>query len=205
MGEYITNGDKKRLKRIDFRRKFLCYKYLLEEFLAKYIKYFDNHLRNYRKKTVTDELKNLNISPDDKVLFIGCGILPSTPIMLAENTDVKEIITIDNSETYVNKKGLSDRIKIKHADGVTYSVENYDVIFIAGNVWPIKSVLKNLSINMKENANLICRNIRKDIDYIFKEEGLNDYFSIKSSSKHPHGPEFNSLFLVKKNNGGKIF
>ena len=108
-------------------------------------------------------------------------MLPSTPMIIAEKIIVKEIVTIDNSKiivilgkSYINKKGLSGRIKIEHADGVNYPVENFDVIFMAANVWPVKPILKHLSIHMKDNARLICRDFNNDISYILKDEGLYD-------------------------------
>lgn len=195
----------KHSKLIDLRRKFFCYKFLFLELLGSRIDYFQKRLTNYRKKVISEEIKNVNLSSDDATLFIGCGLLPSTPLFIAENTDVKKISAIDNNrqiakfaKSYIDKKGLSSRINVEHADGVDYPVEEFDVIFMATNVWPAESILKNLAANMKNNSKLICRDIKNDINGILEIEGLYDKFYVESFSEHPAGPEYKSLILVKK-------
>ena len=196
---------KKSLKLIDIRRKIICYKFLFLEFLASRMNFFDKRLTFYRKKVISEELKIAKISSDDEVLFIGCGLFPSTPMMIAEETNAKKIATIDNSKkivqlvkSYIDKKELSDRIKVEYADGMNCPVENFDVIFLATNVWPIGPILKNLSLHMKNNARLICRDIKNDIQDVLKQEELYDNFSVESLSEHPSGPDYKSLLLIKK-------
>ena len=140
------------------------------------------------------------------MLFIGCGLLPTTPMLIIEETPAKKITAIDNSsiiarfgEFYINKKGLSDRIRIEYADRVNYPVENFDVIFIATNVWPIAPILRHLSFHMKNNARLICRDIKNVLTY----ESLYESFSIESFSQHPSGSDYKSLLLIKNDNSQK--
>lgn len=209
--DFMDYDKKEHLKFIDRRRKIICYKFIFKEFLARCIKFSNHHLTNYRKKIILEELKIAKISSEDEVLFIGCGLLPTTPMLIMEETPAKKITAIDNSsiiarlgESYINKKGLSDRIRIEYADGVNYPVENFDVIFIATNVWPIAPILRHLSFHMKNNARLICRDIKNDIKNVLTYESLYESLSIESFSQHPSGPDYKSLLLIKNDNFQKI-
>ena len=155
----------------------------------------------WRKPVFLNEIKMAKITSKDKVLLIGCGILPSETILIAEQTKAK-IIGIDNSikackfaQSYVQKKGLSDLIKIEYGDGMNYPVQDFDVIFIAINVWPIDSVLENLSYNAKTNTRIMCKSIKNDIVKSLEKEELRDIFSIKSQLENP---KTQSFLLIKK-------
>jgi len=183
----------------------MCYRFVFLELLARKINFFYIGLSKYRKNVISKELKIVNVSSKDKVLFIGCGLLPSTPMIIAEEKVAGKITTIDRSrktvkmaESYVSKKGLSDKIKIEYGDGASYPVENFDIIFLAGDVWPLEPILKNLSSNMKKNAKLICREIKNDISLFLKQEELYDKLSLESSFEHPAGSDYKSILLIKR-------
>jgi len=172
--------------------------------LAYRIKLLNRLLANYRGKVISEEIKISKISPESKVLFIGCGLLPSTPIRISKETNA-HVTAIEHSSkivhiarSFINKNGLSNKIKIEIGNGINYPVEQFDVIFIATNVWPITSVLKHLSSNMKTNSRLICRDIKNDIQKILEHEGLNDILPIETAFIHPAGSKYKSLLIVKK-------
>ena len=155
----------------------------------------------WRKPVFLNEIEMAKINSKDKLLFIGCGILPSETILIAEQTKAK-IIGIDNSiracklaRSYVQRKGLSDLIKIEYGNGVNYPVKNFDVIFIAINVWPIDSVLENLSFNAKTNARIMCKSIKNDIVKSLEKKELHDIFSVESKLENP---KTQSFLLIKK-------
>ena len=155
----------------------------------------------WRKPVFLNEIKMANVSSKDKVLLIGCGILPSESILIAEVTNAK-VVTIDNNvkackhaQAYVQKKGLSDKIKVEHADGADYPVQDFDVIFIAINVWPIDAILKHLSSNMKNNARILCKGIKNDITDLLEKEDFYYMFSVKSILENP---KTQSFLLIKK-------
>lgn len=84
-----------------------------------------------------------NIKSTDKVLHIGCGTIPSESIIIAEQTKAT-VVGIDNNKNAVKfakkivaKKGLSDLIKIEYCEGEEYPIQDFDVIVVAINVWPI--------------------------------------------------------------------
>lgn len=175
---------------INLKRVISCYEYTFLELLALKISFFNRLLTKWRKTIFLKEIKMAKISSKDKVLFIGCGVLPTGPMLLTEETKAK-IVAIDNSikavklaQSYIRKKGLSDKIKIEYADGKDYPVENFDAIFIAVNVWPIDPVLKNLSSNMKTNARIICKGIKNDVLNVLEKEGLYEVFSVSSISEN---------------------
>lgn len=185
----------------NWKRKITCFKYSFLEFLALKIDSFYRLLMSWRKPVFLNEIKMANISSKDKVLLIGGGILPSESILITETTNAK-VVTIDNNirtckhaQAYVQKKGLSDRIIIEHADGVNYPVQNFDVIFIAISVWPIDSVFRNLSKNMKTNARVMCKSYRNDIIDVFESEGLSESFHLESKLENPSTQSF--LFIKK--------
>ena len=100
------------------RRIISCYKFNFLELLAVKIDFFNNLLMKWRKPIFLNEIEMAKITSKDKTLLIGCGIFPSETIIIAEKTKTK-IIGIDNSikacklaRSYIQKKGLSDLIKI---------------------------------------------------------------------------------------------
>jgi len=175
----------------NWRRKISCYEYLFFELLAVKIDFFYRMLTRWRKPVFLKEIEMIKISPGNKVLFIGCGILPTGAMIISEETKAN-VVTIDNNnlvikiaKSYIEKKGLTDKIKIEYADGVDYSVEKFDFIFIAANVWPIESILKNLNKNMKSDAKLICKGLKNDILDLFEKSELKDMYSIEKMAKNP--------------------
>lgn len=201
-GEYFLINNN--LKFIDIKRRSICILFLFKEFIAHKIK-FKRSFLNYQKKDIYRELKIANISSEDKVLFIGAGLLPLTPILIAEETNNRKITSIDNNllvtkltKPYLNKMGLSDKIKLEYGDGQNYPVEDFDVVIMAANVWPLRKILKHLSRNMKKGTKLVCREIKNDISYLIEEDSLCGFFSVESLSEHQHGPAYKSILLKKK-------
>ena len=156
---------------------------------------------SWRKPVFLNEIKIANITENDKVLLIGCGIFPSESMLIANQTKAK-VVCIDNSIIAVNfakkivkKKGLSDLVKIEYADGINYPSGGFDVIFVAINVWPIDLVLKNLSKNIKTNTRVLCKSLKNDILEVIENEGLLENFRMESKLENP---KTQSFLLIKK-------
>ncbi len=186
---------------INSRRIISCYNYNFLELLATRIKFFEKLLMAWRKPVFLNEIKLASVTKLDKVLLIGCGIYPSEAMLIADQTKAK-VICIDNSIKAINfakkivkKKGLSDLIKIEYADGKNYPLSDFDVIFIAVNVWPIDLVLRNLLKNIKTNTRILCKSLKNDILEFFEQEGLSESFFIKSKLENP---KTQSFLLIKK-------
>ena len=183
------------------RRIISCYKFNFLEVLAIKMDLFYNLLMKWRKPVFLKEIKMAKITSQDKVLLIGCGILPSETVLIAQQTKAR-IIGIDNSikacniaQSYVQKKGLSDLIKIEYGDGANYPLIEFDVIFIAINVWPIDLVLKNLLYNAKPNTRIMCKSIKNDILKSIEKREFHNSFSIESQLENP---KTQSFLLIKK-------
>ena len=186
---------------INSRRIISCYKYDFLELLATRINFFEKLLMSWRKPVFLNEIKIANITENDKVLLIGCGIFPSESMLIANQTKAK-VVCIDNSIIAVNfakkivkKKGLSDFVKIEYADGINYPSGGFDVIFVAINVWPIDLVLKNLSKNIKTNTRVLCKSLKNDIIEVIENEGLLENFRMESKLENP---KTQSFLLIKK-------
>ena len=186
---------------INSRRSISCYKYNFLELLATRINFFEKLLMSWRKPVFLNEIKIANITENDKVLLIGCGIFPSESMLIANQTKAK-VVCIDNSIIAVNfakkivkKKGLSDLVKIEYADGINYPSGGFDVIFVAINVWPIDLVLKNLSKNIKTNTRVLCKSLKNDILEVIENEGLLENFRMESKLENP---KTQSFLLIKK-------
>ncbi len=189
--DFITNS----------RRILSCYFYNTLELLAVKTNLFYNVLMNWREPVFLNEIKMAKVSSKDKVLLIGCGIFPSETIVIAEKTGA-DVVGIDNSpvavkhaKRFVDKKGLSNKITIKYADGDNFSVSNFNVIFIAINVFPINNVLLNLSNNLKENCRVLCKSIKNDIPLVLKNERLDSIFQVVDKINNP---KTQSYLLIKK-------
>ena len=150
----------------------------------------------WRKPVFLKEIKMAMITSKDNILLIGGGFLPSESIIITETTNAK-VVTIDNNlrackhaKAFLKKRGLSDKIIVKYGDGVNFTVENFNVIFIAISVWPINTVFKNLKINLKENARIMCKSYKEDIMNILKHEGIVDSFKLVSKIDNPSSKSY---------------
>jgi cyclopropane fatty-acyl-phospholipid synthase-like methyltransferase len=142
-----------------------------------------------------------SIEPNDNILLIGCGIFPSESIVIAEETGLK-VVGIDNSPTavkhakdYIEKIDLSHLISIHYADGNSFSVEPYNIIFIAINVFPINKVLVHLSQHLKKGSRILCKSIHHDIPSVLQSEKLTNVFSIIDNIENPR----TQSYLLNKN------
>jgi len=175
----------------NWKRTISCYEYSFLELLSVKIKFFENLLTNWRTPVFLKEIKMANVKSKDKVLHIGCGIFPTAAIVIAEKTKA-QVVGIDNNKfalkfakKFIEKKGLSNLIKIDYGDGKNYNVKNFDVIFISINVWPIESVLKHISYNTKKDARVICRGVKKDKENLFENKSIKDLYLIKKKMVNP--------------------
>jgi protein-L-isoaspartate O-methyltransferase len=85
---------------------------------------------------VEKEIKMAKINSDDLVLVIGCGSLPTTTVLISMKTGAN-VVSVDvdkksirDAAQYIKNLHLGDKIKLKHANGLNYSVKNFDVIFV---------------------------------------------------------------------------
>ena len=180
----------------NWKRIISCYQYSFLEFLAVNIDFFNNLLMKWRTPVFLKEIKMASVTSKDKVLHIGCGLFPTASILIAEETKAN-VTGIDNNKIalkfakkIVEKKKLSNLVRIEFGDGTTYDVKSFDVIFIAINVWPIDYVLKHLSSQIKKDARIVCRGVKWDMENIFRKKPLLDLYSIEKKTVNPKTHSF---------------
>ena len=150
---------------------------------------------------MTAEIQMLSIDSSENVLHLGCGAFPSAAIAIATKKKT-HVVGIDNNSIAVKlarlcikKKGLSSLITIEYGDGVHFQMSDFDVIYIAINVWPIDQVLLHLGQTMKPTARILCKGSHQDIIALLKLKEFDSLFSICSTLEYP---KMQSFLLLRK-------
>jgi hypothetical protein len=151
---------------------------------------------------VNKEINLANISSRDRILVIGAGSIPSTSIILANNTKAQiNSIDIDKKAVikallFIEKIGLQNRIHIEYSNGINYPIKNYNIIFILYGVKQKLELLQYLSNNIDDNMRIIYRetNINQNENNI----KLSKLFKIENVVKTNSFGHMNSYLLLKK-------
>ena len=154
---------------------------------------------------VDKEVKIAYIKPEDKVLVIGCGSIPATPILIANKTD-STITSIDTDYTAIKKAnrvvhdhGLEKKIKCIHADGLKYPLKDYNVIFLLYGIKQQKEMLEYTSKNIRDNTRIIYRTTQDVLENIIGGENwLSKFFIIKTFIQSKNIADNKSYLLLKK-------
>jgi precorrin-6B methylase 2 len=185
---------------LNWRRKFLCHFFSILELLAVKNKAVYFFYTQWIGDIFQDECTMAQVSPDETVLHIGCGTLPTISILVAKKNHAK-IIAIDNNkktvqraQRYINQQQLTEYITVKYADGTTYPATQFDVIFIAINVTCIDAVFRHLATHTKPSVRIICRDLGNGVINLLKNEEFKDIYVITSIEKHA---KTNSLLITK--------
>jgi precorrin-6B methylase 2 len=188
---FIANG----------RRFLSCSIFTLLEILAVRIPLFDSLLTRWRDTIITSEIQLLQIESSDRVLHLGCGAFPSAAIAIATKKKT-HVVGIDNNSIAVKlarrcikKKGLSCLVTIEHGDGVSYKVSDFDVIYVAINVWPIDRVLLHLAQTMKPTAQILCKGTHRDVISVLKQKEIDSLLLIRQTLDYP---KMQSFLLLRK-------
>ena len=112
---------------------------IFEKVAAKFNIISSNYFKMYQE-LVDKEIKMVGISPEDKVIVIGCGSLPITAVLVAIKTKA-HVIAIDKDEiavkkavNYIRNHHLEDKVEIEHADVEFYPLNKFDVIYLSYGV-----------------------------------------------------------------------
>jgi hypothetical protein len=129
-------------------------------FLDLYIRYYDS--------MVNCEINLASISKTDKVVYVGCGSIPASSILIAQKTNAdvvgvdKNKNTVKNARHCVNKYNLSDKINIKNAEASNFSFDDFNVIIISHGITPLDDFLKYLSKKASKKSKIILRTFSDD-------------------------------------------
>lgn len=163
----------------------------------------ENYLKLY-DEIVEKEITIAKISPKDKILVIGGGSLPATPILIAKKTKAN-VISIDkdpnaikNASKYLKNHNLDGKIKLKHADGKDFPIENFNVIFVSYGIKKNTKILEYLSKYIQYNTLIIYRSTSDSINHIEKKKiYLSTLFKIKDQIESMQFSKTYSFLLQK--------
>jgi precorrin-6B methylase 2 len=101
------------------------------------------------------------------------------------------VVGIDNIYTairlvrsFIEKKNLSDLVSFEQGDGINYPVQDFDIIYITINAWPIDKVLLHLVKTIKPIARILCKRSHQDIAALLKKEEFKLQFSVSSTLEY---------------------
>ncbi|MCD6572083.1 MAG: class I SAM-dependent methyltransferase [Thermoplasmata archaeon] len=140
----------------------------IENFFVKFDFLASSYASIY-EDSVKRELSLLDVTRKTKILHIGCGFLPLTVKYLYKYTPAELIVGIDNTmravknaRLYLTKENIRGRVKIEYGDGVSYKLEDFDIIFLSWGVEPREKVLHNIFGSMRKNGKVVLRLPSKD-------------------------------------------
>lgn len=157
---------------------------------------FDAFATKYYNKSIGSEYrkeyKKYEITSEDTVLHIGCGIFPLTELTLAQETKAT-IIGIDKNKNLIEKAtksvrqhGLEDHIRILHGDGQFFPLSSCTVIIISSCASPKINIINNILKSMKPGTKIIIRELEPSALSLFKKvEKKNDLSFFGSMSHNP--------------------
>jgi len=186
--------------RLQWHRVVSCYVFTFMEILASRLTMVERLLIRWRTPAFSKEIALLQVAPEEKVLHIGCGAYPSASLDIARGRHA-QVVGIDNNiiavrlaQSYIKRKQLTSLITIELADGVSYPLDRFDVIFIAINVWPIDAVLSHCARTMKPTARILVKGSHDDLIEVLEKKEFHQALSIAATLKHPTSESF----LLKK-------
>lgn len=115
------------------------------------------------QRLIQAEIELASIKDKDKVLFIGSGPFPISPILVSQQTSAR-VDCLDQSdqassvsEKVIHKLGLAERIQIFNASGDIRKIYGYDVIMVALLAQPKFEILYNTQWSIPQGTRVICR------------------------------------------------
>jgi len=152
---------------------------------------------NLYAELVKKEIEMSKITSKDCILIIGCGTLPSTSLLISMKTNAK-IVAIDKdkkaikgAETFLSNIKMNDKIILKHADGLDYPFNDFNVIIILYGVKNLEKIIGDLYTKTKSNTRIIIRT-NNEIN-----EGFFNKFKVINRIESKYLGEVNS-YLIKK-------
>ncbi|MFO7676979.1 MAG: methyltransferase domain-containing protein [Thermoplasmatota archaeon] len=187
-------------------KKFMDYAYAIFEKIAiHFISIYTIYIDIY-KELVEKEVKILQINSDDSILVIGCGSIPATSILISQYSKPKKIVSIDYDKTaiknavyLVNNSDFDKNLHFEYADGLNYSLESFNEIFVLYGIKKQKEILHYIYQNMNDSARVIFRTTNDSLEqFLDGKKFLEQYFTIEKTIQSEELFDTVSL-LLKKN------
>lgn len=175
---------------------------------------FDDVSRFYievYEEMVDNELNLLSNYHFDTILVVGSGSIPATPILIAEKTNARVVcIDIDEqairkSKRLIKKLHLNTRISVETGDGVYFSFDDYDAIFILYGMKSQKEIIEYLAQSLPQKLPVILRVVSKN-DYALIDNNpfdLSTLFKVKNKIRS-HNLGLMDSYLLEKDETLKV-
>jgi len=195
---------------IHLSRKFSGYMWFLADTLTGKLDGLAQLYDRSIEDAYTRDFSVVGLSPDDRVLHIGCGAYPLTDITLARVSGVKHVVGIDNdpkavrsAQAVIAKKQLHNQVTIEHGDGRGYPVKPFDIIVVSSCAFPNVEILKHVITTAKKQGKIIVRELDVAIDPIVECIKAHTEVVLKQRIHHivfpfiePFG--WQTFYLIKK-------
>lgn len=160
---------------------------------------------DFYKPIMENEITIAKISNKDKILHIGSGPVPATPIYIVKKTNAdvttidKNLQSIKKAQTLILKLKLVEKIHIIHANALNFPLEKFNLIIISQGIKKYDEVLRYISQNMRSDARLIFRTSSSiDGNLVEKDLFLKDTFTIDKIIPQKKNGLLISVLLFKK-------
>jgi len=144
--------------------------YYIIEYLFNRITILAEFYIRFHAPSVKKEIKLFHLTKSDKIVHIGCGAIPYTCIVIANEIQAS-VLGIDNKFKVVNKADsivkkykVSDIVKIERGDGKIYDVSSFDVVIISYGIDHPDLVLRHVFDLVKDGTRIILRKSTKTIN-----------------------------------------
>lgn len=118
---------------------------------------------NSYDEIISTEIQQTGITKNDNVLVIGCGSIPVTAILIHQKTQSKittidiDIKSVNNAQKYLNRTNLQNNIKIHLADGLSFPLSGFTIIFMLYGIHQPQQLLQRLAQDLPPDTKLILR------------------------------------------------
>ena len=160
---------------------------------------------DFYEPIMENEIAIAKISNKDKILHIGSGSIPATPIYIVKKigADVttidKNLQSIKKAQSLILKLKLFDKIHIIHASAINFPLQQYNLIIVSQGINKYDEVLRYISQNMRSDARLIFRTSSSiDGNLVEKDLFLKDTFIVDKIIPQKKNGLMISVLLFKK-------
>jgi hypothetical protein len=130
---------------------------------ASFLDFFNKRIAKETYLQTSKEIQMADFSNCKTLVMVGAGPLPETILYIYENTDIENIIGLDNNQEAVFMAGEMvrsqnlPRIKFLHYDGTLYDYNDADIIYVANFVRPKKKIFHRIAETAKTNVQIVTR------------------------------------------------
>ena len=163
----------------------------------------DVYLQFY-ENVVREETKLARISSNDKVLVIGSGSLPATPILIARYSGA-HVVTIDRDPKavktgteYIHRNNLDRTLTVASGEGLTYPAKDFTVVFLMYGVKNTQAVIASLPHRITDNCRVVIRLMSDEHHQIVDDLNITSYFTITDQVHTTALGSFDTFLLEKK-------